>query len=91
MRSAPARVEHRQRAALSGLLSQCATRWLARCSLRASRAELWWRTMAGLALGVVMMLSYDVITPFWTVTDQITPPDTDWLSVLMCRERTGPA
>ena len=35
------------------------------------------------------------LTPFWTVTDnptpfavndQITPPDTDWLSVLMCRD-----
>jgi len=28
MRSAPARVEHRQNAALSGLLSQWTTRWL---------------------------------------------------------------
>jgi len=40
----------------------------------------------------------DVVTPFWTVTDnptpfavidQITPTDTDWLSVLICREITG--
>jgi len=49
--------------------------------------------------GVVMLLSDDV-TPFWTVTDnptpfrglrRITPSDTDWLSVFMCSERTGPS
>ena len=58
------------------------------------------RANSGPALGVAKMLSGDVITPFQTdtdnqtpfaVSDQITPPDTDWLSVLMCRERTGPS
>ena len=52
----------------------------------------------GLTLGVVMIDVKRRLTPFWTVTDnptpfavndQITPPVTDWLSVSMCRERTG--
>ena len=46
----------------------------------------------GLALGVVMVL-LDVkrrLTPFWTVTDPITPPVTDGLSVLMSGGVPGP-
>ena len=55
----------------------------------------------GLALGVVMVLLgvKRRLTPFWTVTDNptpfavndpITPPDTDWLSVLMSGGVPGP-
>ena len=94
MRSAPARVEHRQRAALSGLLSQWVTRWLAKRSRRASRAELQWWTIAGQAPGTRRQLSARQ-TPcprsvsWWCC--QTTLLLTRSGCVLMCRERTGPS
>ena len=63
---------------------------LAGAATTGPRSVLWW----------CCQVSSDLVTPFWTgtdnptpfaVSDQITPPDTDWLSVLMCRERTGPS
>jgi len=111
-------VEHRQKAALSGLLSQWTTRWLGKmlAACEQDRTAVaddgpaspgnWMLAVGAATTGLrsvscwCCQVSSDVVTPFWTVsdnptpfavTDQITPPDTDWLSVLLCRERTGPS
>ena len=83
MRSAPARVGHRQKVALSGLLSPW-TRWLGemlaacerdRTALAEDGPASPGNGSHGLALGVVMVLLgvKRRLTPFWTVTDNPTP------------------
>ena len=94
MRSVPARVGHRQK-----VLATCERN---RTAVADDGPASPGNSNHGFALGVVMVLLgvKRRLTPFWTVTDNptpfavnnpITPPDMDWLSILMCRERTGPS